>query len=175
MSDVLVLSCKVKITKLPSSELVSQFDSEVFVLTETDIFVTSNDYIDQDLFDSELQRLFEFIQSVGIKLRGQILIYQRPKGDNQMTSRVGGRYDISTKEFTFELCDIHVNVKSSKPPAQKLSEEEKQRLFVEFWQSTNRIPRPQEKYKEFNIGSYFHGAKKNKELFDRLSVIMGTN
>lgn len=171
-TEVFIISCKLKITKLADCSVVDNWNSNIFTMSTTDIMSIPGVYIDHDMFDNELHNLFEFAQSNGIKMSGQIIVFQRNKGDNNIAGRVAGKYDISNKEISYEMCDINVSVKSNKQASHKLTEEEKQALFTEFWTQTQRIPRPTEKYKEFNIGGYFHGARKNKELFDRLNSLM---
>lgn len=141
----------------------------IFIIAESEVYHTVYDWIDQSVVEAELQKLFVYLQQKAVKCKGNILVYQRYKNTND--SVLSGQYNISPTEFSFENCELSIKSKTVKEPTPRLTDEQKRLLFAEYWQNFGRIPRSTEKYKNFNIGTYFHNARKNKELFDTLNTV----
>jgi len=108
---------------------------------------------------AELKILARIVKRQQTKIRGELYCVK---------DGVTGKY----KGLDFEECEISVSTKRKSEPKKRLTEDDKVRLFQEYWGKKHKEPTKSEIYNEFRIGAWYGGIGKNKMLHEEIVEIM---
>ena len=164
----MIMSSKLELNNSMTSDQIKGFSNLYFNITANNVEAPLFEWIDDDRFMNELDRLKIYAKNLKNKVKGEIYVTKKDKDGNLSQGKIKVASAVS-----YEPCELAIMPKKNKDEKSKpLTEEEKIQLFREFWETKGVLPAKTEVYKGFRIGQFYSTLIKNGATLDMLSDIL---
>lgn len=165
---VMVLENKMRFKNSVPKEIIDKFTNNLFVISENKLELTLFEWFDKGTFLANAEAFIKDSKSNKNRILGDLIVTIK-NSDNVLQS---GKYSVSKGKFKFEPCSIHIAAKNDKEAKKPLTDEEKFKLYKEFWDLKHITPNKSDVYKDFRIGAFYAGLLKNDNSLKIVNDLM---
>lgn len=166
---VLVLASKIAFKSTPSDEQLAEANVQsLFEITDEGVLIDCYKWFDDDVFEADLDGLYDFCTNTKLKLKGTIYVVKR---EDEESDPIQYTIKLGSKEATIEECAFNITVKRQGEKRKLLTIDEKLALYEEYYSKFKKQPPPKEVYKDFRIGAFYNTCVKNSEVMNCINDI----
>lgn len=169
----MILQYDAKLSNSLSVDQVNNYPPLYVQLSVDGLKFNTYEWIDSQRFDNELDKLIKYMRTIKNKIKCELVVVKKDEiGDSGEYVMKHGKYRINNK-VKFEDCDINIVVKKDGVKSgNKITLEDKIKIFHEYWDEKHKLPDANEIYKDFKIGLFYANCVKNKTTLNMIESIM---